>query len=271
MENKLDVPEVRPHHEAHYFRGLLTCEYCKKVFENPITLPCGNTVCSKDVKDLYKEGFEGHTIICYFCGTEHLYYHYPPNRIVNKFLENNLANFNLGKTYEHAKKSLDDVMDKMNEYEKLINNPAEYLYEYFEKIEKEIKHGKEKVKILSEEKCSKMLNDLLLFKNECQNSLDSTTLKYLPDKLDKTKIDAIKENLEKWYRELDKPLGIHENKWGKIYVDSQFQNSDLEKRIKNIKKCIFLDINCTFEEKHLDLNDNFFGELKLVRIQVKYL
>ena len=77
-----NAPKI--HHNAHYFKGLLTCEYCKNVFDRPVLLPCGETVCFKHVKDMYKEDTDGHLIICFFCGCEHNVFirggYFPPNR-----------------------------------------------------------------------------------------------------------------------------------------------------------------------------------------------
>lgn len=260
-------------HNKHYFKDMLTCEYCKKVFENPVLLPCGETICAKDVKNMYKEDTNQHLIICFFCGCVHNLFirgsHLPPNRLVNKFLSNNLAHFSLGKTYENAKQSIEIVKNKLNEFEKLTNNPAQYLYEFFEAIETQIKHKNENLKMLSDVKCENMLKDLNLFKNECQSSLDMAIKKCLADKMEKDKLHEIGSLLGKWSDELNKPVGLNENMWNKILLESQSIQEDLSKKIGHTKACLFLNINCEFEEKHLDLKSNLFGELKLEYPELK--
>ena len=42
------------------------CKNCNLIFENPITLPCGNTLCHSHLNDFNQK------FICCFCHKEHL-------------------------------------------------------------------------------------------------------------------------------------------------------------------------------------------------------
>jgi len=47
-----------------YIRSLVTCKLCRKVFDDPITLPCSNSVCRKHLNVMGKNG-------CIFCDQWH--------------------------------------------------------------------------------------------------------------------------------------------------------------------------------------------------------
>ena len=72
---------------------LLKCEFCKRTFETPILLPCGETMCKRDLTGLNEreEGVE-EVIICYFCGEQHPMPEegFPMNKIVENLLKHNI-------------------------------------------------------------------------------------------------------------------------------------------------------------------------------------
>jgi hypothetical protein len=180
-----------------------------------------------------------------------------------------LANFNLGKSYESAKESLDTLKLRLTEYEKMMNNPAQYLYDFFKEIEAEINRKKDHVKMMVDLKAESMLKDLSLFKSECQSSLEMNVVKFEFDRVDPEKLNELRDKLEKWYDELSKPVGLGDPKWNRIHSESENDTNELNTKLIELKKRLFLNIDCRFEEKRVDLKSNIFGELKMVFYKIK--
>ena len=103
------------------------CEFkdCKSIYENPITLPCGNSICSKHL-DQYDQKF-----VCQFCQDEHVI----PKQgfAINKSIIKLINNFNES---NKMRKKIKDVFENVN---KLINSyenidSDSFVSDYFSEI-----------------------------------------------------------------------------------------------------------------------------------------
>ena len=74
-------------------KSLVMCKICKKIFKNPIILPCGETICSEHIlnqphKHKSKESsLNTRVISCHFCKKEHILPLSDADLIVNKLAE----------------------------------------------------------------------------------------------------------------------------------------------------------------------------------------
>jgi len=170
------------------------CEYCSNRFESPVILPCGETICLKDLrgvffkeflnifrlilifrflktfsKDLYKED-EENVIMCFFCNNEHriIKDSLPTNKVVSKLLSEtimDMENFKFTK-YQRTKKLCTLLKHKLDHVKKIENDPSEYLDIFFNHLVKQIDSSRDNCKHLMDKIHENMVNNVNLFRFE---------------------------------------------------------------------------------------------------------
>jgi len=113
---------------------LFNCKCCSKLLHEPVLLPCGKTVCKIHTEEIAKKE-------CIFCTKLHQITEdgFP----VNEFLENllemqlNKINFNFCHLTD-CQVLLDDLNKKLSEVESIRNDKANFIYEYFSEITREV-------------------------------------------------------------------------------------------------------------------------------------
>lgn len=147
----------------------LICGYCSNRFEHPVILPCGETICKKDLRDLMKED-EENVIMCYFCSGEHRITKdsLPQNKVITKLMSETsmeLENYKFH-TYQRAKKLCMLLKHKVEHANKIERNPSDYLDVFFNQLIKQIDSSKENCKHLIDKIHENMIKDLNLFRFE---------------------------------------------------------------------------------------------------------
>ena len=253
-------------------RNVLTCEYCKQTYERPVLLPCGETICLKDIADLYKEDTHNHIIICFHCGNEHRIGSnkttelLPANKLIERMLAQHLQTFDLGKTYERAKQLVDAMGVRLEEFERLAVQPSQYLSEELETVTSRIRLKKDAVKTLCDTMATKMCEEVTLFRYECESALELSNVKlHLVAEL-----DELKDKMSRWRAQLDK-LHIDEKKWHAVYDEALAADTHMQAKMKELRDALFLNVECRFEERQVDLTTNVFGQLRFVSYCIRNL
>ena len=117
----------------------LICEYecCKLILENPVALPCGNTLCREHLTELNDK------FICYFCKEEHLI---PANGFVINKTTNKIVNnyFQLNPLRTKIKELFEELNESIEDYQKL--DPNVYVFDYFGEIRNKVDLHREELK-----------------------------------------------------------------------------------------------------------------------------
>lgn len=141
----------------------LKCEYkdCELIYENPITLPCGNSMCKSHL-DQYNCNFK-----CYFCNDEH---EIPENgfsinktiiKMIDSIIESNPIRKKINESFEKINESI-------SEYENL--HPDVYIYEYFEDIRLKVDLHREELKKEIDEKSDEIIKKLKDKEEKCKSN-----------------------------------------------------------------------------------------------------
>ena len=148
----------------------LKCEYkdCELIYENPITLPCGNSMCKSHL-DQYNYNFK-----CYFCNDEH---EIPENgfsinktiiKMIDSIIESNPIRKKINESFEKINESI-------SEYENL--HPDVYIYEYFEDIRLKVDLHREELKKEIDEKSDEIIKKLKDKEEKCKFNQIQSMLK----------------------------------------------------------------------------------------------
>ena len=112
----------------------LICKFqdCKLILKNPITMPCGNSICKHHLKQYEKSDQKFN---CLLCKNEH---EIPENRFnINKELDLSIQNyFNSDPIRTKIIKSLNKLSESVEEYNSII--PGVYINDYFSDIRNQV-------------------------------------------------------------------------------------------------------------------------------------
>ena len=114
--------------------SIFNCDFCQKLLENPISLPCGETVCKSHTKEITQAK-------CIFCSDNHQVPQngFPANKMVQKQLDLNLNKINQNfSQFNDYKRIIEDLNKKLREIEVMHKDPDNYIYEYFNELIRQV-------------------------------------------------------------------------------------------------------------------------------------
>ena len=131
---------------------LYSCDKCKLFLQDPILLPCGNTVCLQHVSQNRK---------VYSCGQCNQHHEIPDSGFPfnKKILESISRNEHLTSETKAAKDALDqlDLLINQNKY---LLNKDKFIYDYFYEIKAKIESHRDKLASVSrEDEIRKIINE----------------------------------------------------------------------------------------------------------------
>ena len=236
-------------------QDLLTCELCKTQYEDPLILPCYNTVCSKHV---YIET-NGSKFKCSFCDKEHdsLNEKYPIDTKINKLLK--ISSNYISKEYIYfgennagARDMHEKLSDLMNKAKILVDDPEYFINEHFNALRNKIDLTKEQYVKMIEDNCEKIIKQVNDLETDCKSKL----LKR-PEETGELKkyIKDVENQLNDYMISLKTPDFDSDSYWKRIknrteneieimkYFTLKFQNALLLKKEYNFVPKVIVDEN----------------------------
>ena len=214
-------------------KRIFDCDSCSSTLVDPITLPCGDTVCKRHL-DKFSDKFK-----CDLCHGIHVI---PQNGfVVNKRLKAGLDieinSLKLTPAYEECKARLEKVAEKAVEIENLIRNPKD-ISDYFNELRKKVDSRKEEIRSKIEVYCLELSDIIDRTELDCHIRIEQgnqATIKTIGDlkaeldqliaKIDEFEIDESK--LKNLKNRADTLQGQYE-KIGAEYYGSLFANNAYE-------------------------------------------
>ena len=202
----------------------LTCKYndCDLIYERPVTLSCGNTLCQHHLKEMIND----QTLKCCFCHKKHSV---PEDgfginkafvQIIENYFETNSKRKEINELYKK-------LVESINDYETIDQN--DYIDAYFGDIENKCKLHQENLKKKIDEKSNEITKQLKHKKEKCIINRDKI-------KTEKRLFDELKNNwLPLLMRKLRTPdLSQHEyENLSTMFKEKIGQVEDESKRFKN--------------------------------------
>ena len=112
------------------FKTMFNCKYCSNLIDNPITLPCGESVCIIHQNEIIQNE-------CKFCDAKHhIENGFQVNRVLNDMLEMEINKIKFSPKYDACKEAIEEVKNNLNEIDQIKNDPENFLYEYFAEIKR---------------------------------------------------------------------------------------------------------------------------------------
>ncbi len=239
-------------------KNLLKCKICTAIFDSPILLPCGETVCKKhlnqvDLFEIVDDRFE-----CLFCGEEHKIPSngFPYNKALEQLVQYNLDQIELGDAYKGAKISFENFNLKIETLEKIKIDPGGYINEHFSDIMDEIDARRIKLKSELDYYYDNLIQHLRLHLNQCLVMLKSNKT------VENNNLNYFKASREAFEKELKYlPTISDENKWKSIELNAKILCNSIDFKINELKNSLLLNNAYEFKKADLVVNPKMFGDL----------
>lgn len=247
-------------------KKMLTCSYCSNLYENPIILPCGETICRKDLVDLHMKSNDDANKFKHFTCPYCSYLHEEP---VTGFHEDrnlkNIIDFHMKEitshkceSYRAAKVNMTKLNDAYKEYNNLLQMPHLYLDKQFLKLKKEIEKNREENKSIVDRHYDGLLLKLKEFEGECLEHA-----KEIPNKLETdAELSSLPTRLNGWVNELNLNKGDTQ-KCEVVSFDIRRIENELTIKLNELKTSLMMNRTVCFERRLIDDKSNCMSDLKI--------
>ena len=120
----------------------LTCKHCNELYNQPITLSCGDTICKHHIEELVS-GKASNKFLCPLCDKEILNQDFTVNKIIQDLIQVEFHEFKLNPKYENIFQSL--KMEIRN-LETILRDPQNCIYEEMSELKRQVDLEKESLK-----------------------------------------------------------------------------------------------------------------------------
>ncbi len=221
---------------------------CRIFLENPVTLPCGFTICQEHLK--YSDQTENVQIKCETCNEEH--------EIPVKFLVINKRLCNMLNTGNHLSEKQKELKAKLVQLETILldheksklSRPEEYIYDYFAEIRNKIDLHREESMQEIQKQSDALLKELNDLEDKCK--VNQTRLEPLCfDVIKNKEVVEIKDSLRK--------PDISEQELDQLLVKMKSNIKDVQDKIDAYRENLTLNNDIVFYKG--DEEGIYFGAL----------
>ena len=239
-------------------KNLFDCEQCNQLLVEPVTLPCGYSVCKRHLDELLENTPKDmNKFDCQLCEEKH---YIPENGFfVNKRIQNGLNiklnSLKLNSVYDKCKREITDAKNNIQKLENLQKYPENYIFEYFEELKRQVDLRREELKLKLDNCSDEIIQSIEITKEDCIK-LSKETKRY------STEIQQSNEKLTKLIDRFD-TFDIDEKKFEEIRQSLSILNGGLTRTLIEYKDSMIGEKEYPFEFQEIDVK-GLFGCFKEV-------
>jgi hypothetical protein len=235
---------------------IIKCPLCSNSYSNPITLPCGDTICFEHLED--HSYTKDRKFMCDICNKFHTLPDegFPKNKAIEKMLKIRLDKLDRGESYKNAKASFEKFNSKFKSYEEINNDPDNYINDYFSNMINDIDLRREEIKLEIDNYYDSMINDLK------QAQIDSLFMSEANKKVSIDELKFFKREVKSFNKDL-RMLDTDEHKWQSIETKSKILLNKIEFKLKEIKDFFLLSKQYEFKQPEFKLDAAHLGSLEM--------
>ena len=193
----------------------LNCDFCNKLLVEPISLPCGNTICNIHIKELLNSE---NVIECILCYENHPV---PENALKRIKLE--ISEFNFNQVVSECKQKIDEARQKAESIVSLAIDPEFFINERFDLVKTHINWRRKDLKNEIDKYTDELIESVEKNRSSCiELSRENYQMK---EKIDSSRLEF--EELKKNLDTCETDRSVEDVKFVKIAKDAE----DLEKRL----------------------------------------
>jgi hypothetical protein len=216
------------------FQKSIRCRECQHVFDSPVILPCGESICEKHVQA------ETCEYTCVACKQVHLI---PPSGFTNNKALTNILNSNIEKIhfspdYDEAVESCRKLAKCLGDLAYIDSNLSNVLDKTINEFKREVSRLTEEHKLKLDKHASELLLELNKYDSECKTNLTSSefTARWQMFQAEMKKIELELNSSEQCLDSLDTNV----NEWGLIREKSATDITNLEVKLNRFLSELFM-------------------------------
>jgi aspartate 1-decarboxylase len=226
------------------------CEHedCNLIYQDPITLPCGNTLCKIHLDKQNK------TFKCYFCRDEH---EIPENgfavsktilNMIEYYYDTNLLTHNkTNKLRKRIKETFKILDDSIKDYEKL--DPEVYIYDYFAELRNKVDLHREELFKEINERADEIIKQLKEKEEKCKSNSNN---------LEKMNLNKLKDEELATFKHKLRIAEINQNELNDLLLKINEHVKTIQNENKKYKKDLLINESIEFKNHE---KSSSFGEL----------
>jgi len=223
---------------------------------DPITLPCGYSVCKRHLDDLLENTpTEMNKFECQLCKKKHSIPEdgFAINKRIQNALNIKLSTLKLNPVYEECKTEINEAKMNIQMIESLDKDPENFIYEFFEELKRQVDLRREKLKLEIDNNSDEIIQSIESAKDNCiKLSTESKRLN--------TEIENSKNEVTELTDDFD-TFEIDNEKFEDIRKHLTILNGNLSRKLSEYKDSIIGGKEYTFEFKEIDIK-SLFGSFK---------
>jgi DNA repair exonuclease SbcCD ATPase subunit len=238
----------------------LTCQYCNEIYKHPITLPCGDNICKRHIKELTSNS-SSNPFTCPLCNEEHANQSFKVNKLIQKLIESNMHKFEVDPRFKKVYESLKTTIEQL---ESILKDPENIIYEEMSELKRQVDLDREKLKI----QVDALANDII-------QQLESYEAKFRADykaNINLKHYNDLGECSKTQLAEYEQCLNLFSTTQKEFKEKSKQSEkivTDLQPKIDQIKQELFSNILLSYEPMQ-DKIESFFGKLIIKVIQKNF-
>ena len=245
--------------QVEKIKRALDCDLCNKVLVDPITIPCGNTICQLHVDELLEKRVKRKkTFFCELCKEEHVVPAdgFALNKKMKLQLEIKLNELKLDYgIYKSCKETLKEFKETIAKLESIYEDPANYIFEYFERTKREVDLRRKTLKAEIDD-----------YSTEVLELIESTKLNLIRTSKEVNKLGVDVEISKKELNDLIEQLDTFEidSNFKTIKKTADILKKKFEKTLLDYKKSLLDNRRYVFTHDKLNIR-KIFGSFQLSR------
>ena len=231
---------------------VLTCKYYNKVYNEPITLPCGDSLCREHIKDLLSID-ETNTFLCPFCDIKNSNQNFIVSKTIQDLLDIQAHKFKIDPKIEQT---FTNFKTEIRNLELILNEPENFIYEEINELKRQVDLDREKAKAEIDELADDLIQQLKTYEDQFKTEYKSN--------VDMKHFIALAEASKKQFNEYEQYLNLLSSKAEE--KEQHNKNSEdsiiiLKSKIRELKAQLFSNLAITYNPMEIKLKESF-GKLK---------
>ena len=213
---------------------LFNCKHCSQPFQGaPIIMGCcGESICSIHLDEEVNANNKRKLFTCSLCNESHTIKSskkFATNKIAENLMKMQVANLNLGDTYEQAERECKRLEATLDNLTNLKNDPVNFIFEYISKLKNKVDLRREEIKLDVDRQSDDMIRRLEAFEQECYEKTKQSKLVAQGDEL----LKKARASLDEWSG--GAKLMVSDESWRKEVV---LQAKELDLKLINFRQML---------------------------------
>ena len=227
----------------------MTCKFCNQVYNNPITLLCGDSICKHHLDELISTN-SSDKLNCPVCNKENLSnLEFKVNKFMQSMVEIELHEFKMNPIYEEV---LNNLKMEIGNLEAIVKDPENHIFEEISELKRQVDLDRERLKSEIDSLADGLIKQLesyeQQFKTEYKTNIDLEHYNNL--------LESSKKQLANYEHCLTLFSSKNQERY-KSRIESENIIKQLKRKIKKFKEKLLSNLSIKYEPKQNEMDDMF--------------